>query len=366
MQICRLTLIALGLDNQGVRPGDENIDVRSDNPIDSGSFKVDDEAWFAGMYDGPNKKEGKISFYLFSHSQKPGYLDRHGYTSATHNFQTSLLDTQGTTKSLQPGKKHERFSGRLMDSTIGLDRLRHWVKASDLDCSMSQRHGEENPLEKSRLSAFSLRLSDVDHGNVVMFSAPVKFVALSYVWGDFKRVILTSQNEQQLRAQDWLSRNRSSLSHTVLDAIDLCRVLNFQYLWVDSLCIIQDSEEDKAQQISQMDLVYGLASLTIVQASTDPKTNANSPLPGFQPGTRNVKQEEVVIQGQRIILTCRAPFSLAVQSSKWYTRAWTLQELLLSRRLLYFTDQQVFLVSDTGHFFCEDTVFEHDRANVFA
>lgn len=59
--------------------------------------------------------------------------------------------------------------------------------------------------------------------------------------------------------------------------------LGERYLWVDVLCIIQDDEKSKALFISQMDIVYHHALLTIVAMSGQ---DANSGLPGLRPFTR--------------------------------------------------------------------------------
>jgi hypothetical protein len=59
--------------------------------------------------------------------------------------------------------------------------------------------------------------------------------------------------------------------------------LGERYLWVDVLCIIQDDEKSKALFISQMDIVYHHALLTIVAMSGQ---DANSRLPGLRPFTR--------------------------------------------------------------------------------
>ena len=48
----------------------------------------------------------------------------------------------------------------------------------------------------------------------------------------------------------------NSLPKTIMDAIKCTEQLGLKYLWVDSLCIIQDSAEDKAKEISRMSNIY--------------------------------------------------------------------------------------------------------------
>jgi Heterokaryon incompatibility protein (HET) len=75
---------------------------------------------------------------------------------------------------------------------------------------------------------------------------------------------------------------------TIQDAIQTVRDIGLRYLWVDSLCIVQDDTSgEKAEAISKMDLVYGAAFVTIVAATGD---NADAGLPGVRPGTRGYRQ----------------------------------------------------------------------------
>jgi hypothetical protein len=48
----------------------------------------------------------------------------------------------------------------------------------------------------------------------------------------------------------------SDLSLTFQDAIEVTLELQIQYLWIDSLCIIQDSEEDWTREAFDMIAVY--------------------------------------------------------------------------------------------------------------
>jgi hypothetical protein len=44
----------------------------------------------------------------------------------------------------------------------------------------------------------------------------------------------------------------------------VCRKINVRYLWVDALCIVQDSDEDKLHQIGLMDEIYGRALAVLI------------------------------------------------------------------------------------------------------
>lgn len=91
-------------------------------------------------------------------------------------------------------------------------------------------------------------------------------------------------------------------------------------------------------QIAQMDLIYLHACLTIVAGDG---VDSNAGLSGFLPGSRSFNQNVVEIAGLRFI-SCTAPILKAFDAIKWHSRAWTYQEFMLSKRLLVFSDQQVY------------------------
>ena len=90
----------------------------------------------------------------------------------------------------------------------------------------------------------------------------MKYVALSHCWGETNTAIL---KEDTLRTMtggiDW-----SQLPKTFQDAIYVTRRLGFRYLWIDSLCIIQDSTEDWSKESGTMHAVYANCVLTIAAA----------------------------------------------------------------------------------------------------
>ena len=73
----------------------------------------------------------------------------------------------------------------------------------------------------------------------------------------------TSQNIQSSK----IRLDTTALSETVQDAITVTRGLGFHLLWIDALCILQDSDEDKEQQIPKMGDIYNNAAVTIYVAT---------------------------------------------------------------------------------------------------
>ncbi|KAK1580161.1 heterokaryon incompatibility protein [Colletotrichum navitas] len=102
---------------------------------------------------------------------------------------------------------------------------------------------------------------------------------------------MTTANLPEFRQEGQL--RVAGLSNSITDATTLTEEMGVPYLWVDAMCIIQeaDGRADKARQIPVMDAVYGLAELTIVQASGQ---NSKCHLMGFGDNSTPPKQ----IQGE--------------------------------------------------------------------
>jgi hypothetical protein len=86
-----------------------------------------------------------------------------------------------------------------------------------------------------------------------------EYVTLSHCWGLLQPLTTTSANvKRHLSAIPF-----QSMPLLFQDAITATRELGFRYLWIDSLCIIQDSKEDWERECSNMSLIYSHSSLTI-------------------------------------------------------------------------------------------------------
>jgi hypothetical protein len=172
-----------------------------------------------------------------------------------------------------------------------------------------------------------------------------KYVAFSHCWGT-KRIIGITTSLTILGYQARIQT--SSLPPNFQDAIKITRNLGFLYLWIDALCIIQDSASDWEREAARMASVYGNASLVIsASAAIDSQQGmliqreiATSP--AFGPGkkvyfqharTQQLKGPDSFDSHLRILDALGdAPIS---------SRAWTLQERVLASRILHYADCQL-------------------------
>jgi hypothetical protein len=176
-------------------------------------------------------------------------------------------------------------------SVLDVERVLRWIEACE------ERHGGcAAPLSLNFSDAFRglhiLRLIDVDAGCLVETSQLERYVALSYVWGSVPNLRLTKANRTAMLAPNALEQVFQALPPTIQDAIVLVQRLRARYLWVDSLCLLQNDGDDLQHGVNAMDLIYERAWLTIVAACGH---DANARLPGVQQGTRLASRNTVPI-----------------------------------------------------------------------
>ncbi|KAL3291486.1 HET-domain-containing protein, partial [Colletotrichum asianum] len=167
---------------------------------------------------------------------------------------------------------------------------------------------------------------------VVESSQPLQpsYVALSYCWGGDQRVKLRQVNMDKWRK----GLPYEGLPQTIKDAITVTMNFGVSHLWVDALCIIQDSDDDKAQEISRMGDIYEQAHFTIIAA------RAKMVEEGFLhsrsiAGERGFRISYVSGNGDLgsvVFWTGRGNS----EPEPTETRAWCFQESILSSRVLYF------------------------------
>ncbi|ETS80756.1 hypothetical protein PFICI_08285 [Pestalotiopsis fici W106-1] len=164
--------------------------------------------------------------------------------------------------------------------------------------------------------------------------AAAGFAALSYCWGE-------EGNPIQLRSETCEGLKQgiavSTLPATISDAIHFSEKLSLDYIWVDALCIFQDNAEDKHIEIRRMGAYYGANTLTLCAASADGSSrglrNRDSRSLYRMPPTALAFQVGKDV-GQIILHS-----KLDEHRERTTERGWTLQESLLSRRIVIFSDQ---------------------------
>lgn len=145
-------------------------------------------------------------------------------------------------------------------------------------------------------------------------------------------VRLMRRNLRALVTPQELLRRQEDIPLTIQDAIKVVKRIGQRYLWVDSLCIIQDEEDvDNKDNIDRMDRIYGEALLTIVAADS---WSADAGIKGIS-STRNISKQ-ICASGIAGTAQVFLPISISQNFQPWESRAWTFQEKMLSRRLLLF------------------------------
>ncbi|KAB5566349.1 heterokaryon incompatibility protein-domain-containing protein [Coniochaeta sp. 2T2.1] len=163
-----------------------------------------------------------------------------------------------------------------------------------------------------------------------------RYAALSYCWGKAQTCLTTSTTLPSHIAGIPLA----SLHKTIRDAVLTTRELGIPYLWVDALCIIQDSDSDKSVEIAKMGDIYTNATVTISAAGA---RDCDEGFLTMRPDIKeryDQKSEELPYLGPdgsvgRIYLVPIGHDALNdAHKETIYERAWTHQERMLSPRML--------------------------------
>lgn len=189
-------------------------------------------------------------------------------------------------------------------------------------------------------------------------AAESAYMTLSYCWGSqpaSQAYRLLKTTEQGMRSQQSIS----VLPKTIRDAMEIAGYFQCCYLWVDRLCIFQDSVEDFQKEASSMADIYKYSTLNIAAlGAQDPDGGCF-----FERDPRYVAPTRVDIQhnrhtrhetpmSYRFKAETRLGLRTSFETEPLIHRAWTVQERILSRRVIYFGSKQVFWECKHAHW-CE-------------
>ncbi|KAF5004143.1 hypothetical protein FDECE_9357 [Fusarium decemcellulare] len=164
------------------------------------------------------------------------------------------------------------------------------------------------------------------------------YMTLSYRWGSEPSIQLLQSNVNDFRQ----GKPIKDLPRTFRDMITVARRFSVRYIWIDALCIIQDSTEDWATQLATMRDVYASSVCNVAaSASSDP---AGGLFRLRQPALIRPAVVTAAPEGgepKTYYLFNREYWSYYQQNNPLYNRGWVFQEWFLAPRVLYFTRHQM-------------------------
>lgn len=178
------------------------------------------------------------------------------------------------------------------------------------------------------------RLLHLGNNAIALIDNPgvgLKYACLSHCWGATPMFKTTKATLEEYKRNVPLS----ALSRNFQDAVGTCRRLGVFYLWIDSLCIVQDDTDDWRLHAAQMADIYEHGLLTIAA------TRARDGSDGCFSRTEEAYMGKEIPGYSGLFVRKHVRDFNSNASAPLFSRAWTYQELKLSPRLIHFVDGEV-------------------------
>lgn len=213
----------------------------------------------------------------------------------------------------------------------------------------------------------SVRLHESDFNSEENRYEYGEYIAFSHVWGVAESLPKTTTKTIQSHKKGipW-----TTLPRALQEAIVLTRSLGFRWLWIDSLCLVQDDPASKIEESMTMDQIFGNAFLTI--AATSATDSSSQPLFPAQVQPFKIQATDnkgsafkIYVREQPSHYSFKAPFDESAHMNDWelpfnisedanqdtplLKRAWAFTERLLSSRTLHFTKSEMILECREGY-----------------
>jgi hypothetical protein len=165
------------------------------------------------------------------------------------------------------------------------------------------------------------------------------YVTLSHCWGSIPIFTLKSTSYHELKSGFQISL----LSKTFQDAIAVTRALGYEFIWIDSLCIIQDSKDDWNLEAPQMQSIYRGAVLNIAATASANGDGGLFRSRQVPPIDRALVKSTWEDGGRQVYQIYHVDFWRdAFDGQPLMKRGWVVQELFLAPRILHFNEHQMF------------------------
>lgn len=218
-------------------------------------------------------------------------------------------------------------------SQTQFDILRQFLNDCDAE------HPECRPQKFGSLPTRLIHLSAQGPSAIVLYDTRpgdnFGYVALSHPWGQGPHFCTTLANVEAYRK----GIDFGQLPAMFRDAVTTTRELGLEYLWIDSICIIQGEGGDFDQEAKRMEDVFSSAFCVIAASSACGQND------GFL-NRRNKQREFLTFKREEIpalyVGRFIDDFNKDVLQAPLSQRGWVLQERALARRTIYFTNRQTY------------------------
>jgi hypothetical protein len=230
----------------------------------------------------------------------------------------------------------DRFQdgSRLFSNNVTL--AAQWLKR----CTDS--HDRCNKAMKRRTHLLPSRILEIKGGKIRLRNTggmrSLRYATLSHCWGKIDMLKLTNATRTPFASEV----PHQSLCKTFQDAIRVTRALAIDFLWIDSLCIIQDDQLDWDSESARMSDVYEGSCLNIAAAGAE---NGNEGLfCNTLESTVWGHYVETTVEGAQKRFDCayHGIYSACLTETPLAKRGWVVQERILAPRTLHFSPGQLF------------------------
>ncbi|KAH6666742.1 heterokaryon incompatibility protein-domain-containing protein, partial [Halenospora varia] len=261
-------------------------------------------------------------------------------THQAHHFEIFRLPSE---KSAQYPDLAEKPQLRLLPGNTESEATFTMIKAWLHNCEQHHAACTERTMQASSIHKFPKRILDLRNHRITLrenLASRANYACLSHCWGKSEGMLKTTRaNIEDFK----IGIPNQILPKTFQDTVKACQQLDIDFLWIDSLCIIQDSPEDWTREAASMGDIYENAYLTIAA------TKAARSSDGLYSVTEGPFLAHFDVEGAvHRSITPPLPHSGVVtaqsdliSSFPLFDRGWAYQERRLSVRIVHFCHQEV-------------------------
>ncbi|XXG99692.1 hypothetical protein Hte_006033 [Hypoxylon texense] len=228
-------------------------------------------------------------------------------------------------------------------ATLESSDISRMVTRWQQECSDAHKDCPKGRSE-SELPTRVLDLGESEAAPIRLYEPPdgekATYASLSHCWGGTINSITTEAN----KAARTDSMSFDDLPQNFKDAIHVTRAIGIRYLWIDALCIVQDSKADWFREAARMHSVYAGASVVISAL------DAGGSTAGFLKPNR---VPLAVINDEYAVQKVFRELNDYLLDCPLVRRGWCMQERLLANPILHIGKEQMFWECHT-EFKCED------------